>query len=88
MHSYALTAFFVVLLALATREPVAAYQLSRKSGLTQQQVVSILAMLNSTANKRCASVGPRPTLRSTLIPVNLQLGGRDPRRSLDRIHLP
>lgn len=51
MHSYALTAFLVVLLTLATREPVAAYQLSRKSGLTQQQVVSILAMLNSTANK-------------------------------------
>ena len=51
-HSYALTAVLVVLLALATREPVAAYQLSRQSGLTQQQVVAILAMLNSTANKR------------------------------------
>ncbi|GAA5971882.1 hypothetical protein JCM8115_000556 [Rhodotorula mucilaginosa] len=50
-HSYALTAVLVVLLALATREPVAAYQLSRQSGLTQQQVVAILAMLNSTANK-------------------------------------
>lgn len=53
-HSYALTAVLVVLLALATREPVAAYQLSRQSGLTQHQVVAILAMLNSTANKRCA----------------------------------
>lgn len=87
-HSYALTAVLVVLLALATREPVAAYQLSRKSGLTQQQVVAILAMLNSTANKRCVPVRPFRRAGCALTRAVTQLGGRDARRSVDRVHLP